>query len=200
MGRSEATISLASPRRTALRIRRSRIGISWSGSTPITRIASAWSRSAIFAPSSGRESSPSRPASTGLAEESTFEEPPSRRILWASQPSSLEVPPLSSAAAFSPAFRSPFATRWTASSQPIGLRLPSPARTIGRVIRSAELNIWKAKRPLSQSQPSSTSVLSRARTRSTRSSRTVNLTLHWLGQSVQIEPASSMSQGRARKR
>ena len=31
----------------------------------------------------------------------------------------------------------PFATRLTASSQLIGLRLPSPARTIGRVIRSA---------------------------------------------------------------
>jgi NADH-quinone oxidoreductase subunit G len=37
-------------------------------------------------------------------------------------------------------------------------------------------------------------------TRFTRSSRTVKLTLHWLGQSVQTEPACSMSQGRARKR
>ena len=72
--------------------------------------------------------------------------------------------------------------------------------TRGSVIRSSEEIIWKPKRPLSQSQPSSTSWLSRASTRWTRSSRTVNLTLHWLGQSVQIEPASSMSQGRARKR
>ena len=53
---------------------------------------------------------------------------------------------------------------------------------------------------LPEQQPASTWALSRASTRSTRSSRTVNLTLHWLGQSVQIEPASSMSQGRARKR
>ena len=37
-------------------------------------------------------------------------------------------------------------------------------------------------------------------TRFTCSSRTVKLTLHWLGQSVQTEPACSMSQGRARKR
>ena len=129
-----------------------------------------------------------------------LEEPALRMIRWTSQPSSLEVPPPTSAAAFSPAPRIASAVRLTASSQEIGLRLPSPARTIGRVIRSSELNIWKAKRPLSQSQPSSTSALSRARTRRTRSSRTVNLTLHWLGQRVQIEPASSMSQGRARKR
>ena len=88
----------------------------------------------------------------------------------------------------------------TASSQLTGLSVPSPARTIGWVIRSSEANIWKAKRPLSQSQPSSTAWLSRASTRITRSSRTVNLTLHCEGQSVQTEPASSMSQGRARKR
>jgi hypothetical protein len=78
--------------------------------------------------------------------------------------------------------------------------LPSPARTIGRVIRSPELNIWNEKRPLSQSQPSSTSALSRAFTRRTRSSRTVKPTLHWLGQRVQTEPACSLSQGRARTR
>ena len=87
-----------------------------------------------------------------------------------------------------------------AASHEIGLRLPSPARTIGSWMRSSELNIWKAKRPLSQSHPSSTAWLSRASTRRTLSSRTVNLTLHWLGHSVQTEPASSMSQGRARKR
>src|SRR5436190_5133597 len=56
------------------------------------------------------------------------------------------------------------------------------------------------KRPLSQSHPSSTSWLSRARTRLTPSSRTVKRTLHCDGHSVQIEPASSMSHGRARKR
>ena len=67
-------------------------------------------------------------------------------------------------------------------------------------MRSSAAIIWKPNRPLSQSQPASTSSLSRASTRSTRSSRTVNLTLHWLGQSVQIEPESSISQGRARKR
>jgi hypothetical protein len=54
---------------------------------------------------------------------------------------------------------------------------------------------------LSHSQPSSTSSFSRASTRSTfASSRTVKVTLHWLGQSVQIDPAPSMSHGRARKR
>ena len=67
-------------------------------------------------------------------------------------------------------------------------------------MRSSEAIIWKPKRPLSHSHPSSTSWLSRASTRATCSSRTVNFTLHWLGQSVQTEPASSMSQGRARKR
>ena len=80
-------------------------------------------------------------------------------------------------------------------SQPA--RLP-PSR--GSVIRSSEATIWKPKRPLSQSQPLSTSSFSRASTRWMRSSRTVKSTLHWLGQSVQIEPPSSMSQGRARKR
>jgi hypothetical protein len=54
---------------------------------------------------------------------------------------------------------------------------------------------------LSQSQPSSTSSLSRASTRTTfASSRIVSFTLHCEGQSVQIVPESSMSQGRARKR
>ena len=68
------------------------------------------------------------------------------------------------------------------------------------MIRSSEETIWKPNRPLSQSQPLSTSWLSRAITRWIRSSRTVNSTLHWLGQRVQIEPPSSMSQGRARNR
>ena len=99
--------------------------------------------SEIREPSSGRERAPSRAASTGLEEESTLEHPPRRRIRWTSQPSSFEVPPPTSAAAFSPVLRRPSATRLTASSQLIGLRLSSPARTIGRVIRSAELNIWK---------------------------------------------------------
>jgi hypothetical protein len=183
-----------------LRIRRSRIGISWSGSTPTTRIASAVSRSDIRAPWSGRASSPSSPGSTGFGELSRLEEPAARAILWTSQPSSLEVPPPTSAADRSPLLRMASAVRFTASSQEIGVRLPSPARTMGRLIRSPELNIWNANRPLSQSQPSSTAALSRAFTRSTRSSRTVKPTLHWLGQRVQIEPACSMSQGRARKR
>ncbi len=99
-----------------------------------------------------------------------------------------------------PAFRRPSAAFAIASSQLTGLRVPSPLRTIGWVMRSSAANIWKPKRPLSQSHPSSTAWLSRASTRTTRSSRTVNLTLHWLGQRVQTEPASSMSQGRARKR
>jgi hypothetical protein len=54
---------------------------------------------------------------------------------------------------------------------------------------------------LSHSQPSSTSTLSRALTRSTfLSSRTVSSTLHWLGHIAQTVPAASMSHGRARKR
>ena len=102
-------------------------------------------------------------------------------------------------AVFDPAAFSPAAALSRASSQLVRPRTP-PAPTIGPVIRSAEWNIWKPKRPLSQSQPSSTSGLSRARTRATFSSRTVNITLHCDGQSVQTEPASSMSHGRARKR
>ncbi len=167
---------------------------------PSTRIASALSRSEIFRPSSGRESSASAPRSTGLALQSTFGAPRSRRIRCASQPSSFELAPPTRAALREPASPKALAILAVACSQEIGLSDPSPARAIGRVIRSGEPNIWNAKRPLSQSQPSSTSMLSRAITRSTRSSRTVNLTLHWLGQRVQTEPASSMSQGRARKR
>jgi hypothetical protein len=69
------------------------------------------------------------------------------------------------------------------------------------VIRSLEENDWYPKRPLSHSQPSSTSSLSRASTRTTfASSRTVSFTLHCEGQSVQTVPESSMSHGRARKR
>jgi hypothetical protein len=67
-------------------------------------------------------------------------------------------------------------------------------------MRSSTSKDWYAKRPLSQSQPSSTSGLMRASTRIARSSRTVMLTLHCAGHIVHTEPESSTSQGRARKR
>ena len=76
-----------------------------------------------------------------------------------------------------------------------------PSRIFGSVIRSGEWIIWYPKRPLSHSQPSSTSSLSRERTRTTfMSSRIVSFTLHCEGQSVQTVPESSMSYGRARNR
>ena len=76
----------------------------------------------------------------------------------------------------------------------------TPSRTSGVVRRSSTWMDWYAKRPLSHSQPSSTSTLSRAITRWTRSSRTVSSTLHCEGQNVHNVPAPSMSHGRARKR
>jgi hypothetical protein len=87
-----------------------------------------------------------------------------------------------------------------ARSQVVSRRKP-PIRTSGALIRSSDANDWYAKRPLSHSQPSSTSSLSRASTRTTfMSSRTVSSTLHWDGHRVQTVPAPSMSHGRARNR
>jgi hypothetical protein len=109
------------------------------------------------------------------------------------------VSPPASAAARGPAFFNAPAAASSAFSQEAGARR-APSRTSGCVIRSSVCVDWYAKRPLSHSQPSSTSSWSRASTRMTRSSRTVSSTLHCDGQNVQTVPAPSMSHGRARNR
>jgi len=142
-GRLEATTSRAPFLRTALRMRRSRIGASSTGSVSITRMAPAWSMSDTRAESSGRASAracagPSRPA----RRESTFAEPsPARSRCCSRNPSSLVVWPPASAAVRAPDFASAAAASESARSQVTSRRKP-PSRTIGAVMRSSEEKDW----------------------------------------------------------
>jgi hypothetical protein len=116
------------------------------------------------------------------------------------KPSSFVAWPPTRATVFSADRSSSEAASARARSQLVSRRKP-PTRISGVVMRSGAAKDWYPNRPLSQSQPSSTSSLSRASTRRTfASSRIVSFTLHCDGHSVQTVPESSMSQGRARKR
>ena len=200
-GRLDATASLTPLRRTPLRIRRSTIGMSSTGSQSRTRTACANSMSGIVACTDGLPSAACRPAGRRpeARESRCGESTPSRMRRWRRKPSSFVVPSPASAPT-RPCMRprAPAAAS-RARSQLTGASSP-PSRSIGWVMRSSTWIDWYAKRPRSQSHPSSTSSWSRERTRRTRSSRTVSSTLHWPGQSAQTEPEPSMSHGRARKR
>ena len=87
----------------------------------------------------------------------------------------------------------------SAASQPTGCSPPSP-RTSGSTIRSSAATYGKPKRPLSQSQPRSSSGWLRDWTRLTLPSRTVTDVLHPTGQRPHTDGTAWMSHGRASNR
>jgi hypothetical protein len=96
-------------------------------------------------------------------------------------------------------WRSRRATVSAAASQ-LASSSPRSPRTSGVRYRSSARTCSKANRPLSHSQPSSTSGLSRESTRRTWSSRVVAQVLQPVGQRPQTVGTLSISQGRALKR
>ena len=88
----------------------------------------------------------------------------------------------------------------TASSQPAGWRPRRCRRTSGSTMRSRARRWPKANRPLSQSQPPSTSAWFRERIRLILPSRVVTLTLQPTGQRPQTVGTVWISHGRASKR
>ena len=141
-------------------------------------------------------------SSTPLGRESMCGEPSTSRIRrWSRKPSSFVVSPPASAAVAAPAFSSAAAASSSARSHEASRsaaavadeRLRDPLGRVDRLVAEAALVAQPAVVDLRRCR-------ARSRAATLASSRTVNSTLHWLGQSVQTEPESSMSHGRARKR